>query len=306
MAQQIGVEIDCPFSPGMLKKVVHAGTQSGSFAEATVNLTALAEADVSRERVERWAKRIGQERITQVAALADAYQELPLPQRQIAPTCQVPQVACVQMDGGRIQIRERSVSPQNGDEKAANGHWRESLVGCLLSMTSDEHAEDPCPVIPKTFVDPQRMQELAREIKGVCAQLDGAEGRHEESPNDRPEKPKILVKSVIATRQGIDAFARKLVESAYRRGFSASNRKAFVADGAATNWSVHRQHFSHYVPILDFTHAVCYVWAAAMAGRSCKAAWSEYVLTCPRAFLPCRCCPANLLLGLCLLVHIVA
>ena len=52
----------------------------------------------------------------------------------------------------------------------------------------------------------------------------------------------------------------------HARGFNAAKRKAFVADGLATNWSVHRQHFSHYTPILDFTHAVYYVYAAAIAG----------------------------------------
>jgi len=49
-----------------------------------------------------------------------------------------------------------------------------------------------------------------------------------------------------------------------------------VADGSATNWGVHRQHFSHYTPILDFTHAVCYVYAAAMAGRRGETAWRDY------------------------------
>jgi hypothetical protein len=144
-------------------------------------------------------------------------------------------------------------------------------------MTSDEHAEDPCPTIPKTFVDAQRMHDLSREIKGFSAHPETTEKALEGSPDDRPEKPKILVKSVIATRQGMDAFGERLVAAAYRRGFSASPRKAFVADGAATNWSVYKKHFSHYTAILDFTHAVCYVWAAAVAGRSCQAAWSDYV-----------------------------
>lgn len=274
--RRIGVEIDCPFSPGMLKKIVHAGSQSPSFVSATKNLDALAEVQVSRERVERWTKRIGEQRVAQVNAHAEAYQELPLPQRQTTPTCQVPHVACVQMDGGRIQIRQRGASPQK-ENNEAKGYWRESLVGCLLSMTSEEHATDPCPTIPKTFVDPQRMQELSREIKGFSADLKQTEGPPEESPDDRPEKAKVLVRSVVATRQGIDALGRRLVAAAYRRGFSASQRKAFVADGSATNWSVHRQHFSHYTPILDFTHAVCYVWAAAMAGRSCEVAWHDYV-----------------------------
>jgi len=276
MTQVMGVDVDCPFTPGMLKKVVHAGSLSASFVAATKDLAALAEVEVSRERVERWTKRIGQQRIAQVDALAEEYQELPLPQRRTSPTEQIPQVTCVQMDGGRIQIRRRDVSSQDND-KQSNGHWRESLVGCLLRMTSKEHAEDPCPTIPKTFVDPQRMRDLVREIKGFSVCSETPQGPPEESPDDHAEKPKVLVRSVIATRQGIDTFGNRLVAAAYRRGFSAASRKAFVADGAATNWSVHNKHFSYYTPILDFTHAICYVWAAAIAGRSLDVAWSDYV-----------------------------
>jgi hypothetical protein len=68
-----------------------------------------------------------------------------------------------------------------------------------------------------------------------------------------------------------------LVAEAHCRGFQAARRKALVADGSATNWGVHKKHFSHYTPILDFTHAVCYVYAAATAGRTNRAAWDDYV-----------------------------
>ena len=86
----------------------------------------------------------------------------------------------------------------------------------------------------------------------------------------------MLVKSVVTTRQAIDVFGNRLIAAAYVRGFNAVKRKAFVADGLATNWSVHRQHFSHYTPILDFTHAVCYVYAAVLAARSQAIGWLTY------------------------------
>ena len=54
-------------------------------------------------------------------------------------------------------------------------------------------------------------------------------------------------------------------------------RKAFVADGSSTNWGVWQKYFSHYTPILDFVHALMYVYAAAMAGRhSANEGWSHY------------------------------
>lgn len=276
MTRAIGVEVDCPFSGSMLRKVVYAGSQSASFVTASKDLEALAEAPISRERVERWTKRVGSERVAEVEARSAAYQQLDLPARRQSPSAQIPAVACVQVDGGRIQIRSRQAA-QCASSEDAKGHWRETLVGCLLSMTSREHAEDPCPHIPQTFVDPQRMSLLSREIKGFSADAAQRLDPPEETPADRPERPQVLVKSVVATRAGIEDFGERLIASAYARGFGAAARKAFVADGSATNWSIHRKHFSHYTPILDFTHAICYVWAAALAGRSVEASWDQYV-----------------------------
>ena len=268
----IGVEIDCPFTPAILRKVAYAGSQSVSFVQATEDLQALAEAEVSRERVQRWTKRVGTERVEQAQQLADAYQALSLPERQQNPTEQVPHVACVMMDGGRIQIRDR----QQADNDA-QGYWKESLVGCCLSMVSKEHPSDPCPTIPPTFVDPARMGNLSREIKGFSASLEDVAASADEFSDDREGRPEVLVRSVVATRAGKDAFGERLVAEAHSRGFNAARRKAFVADGAATNWSVHKKHFSHYTPILDFTHAICYVYAAALAGRNNQAAWDDYL-----------------------------
>jgi hypothetical protein len=255
----------------MLKKVVYAGAQSASFAQATKDLAALAETAISRERVQRWTKRIGHERAVAAAADAADYQALPFPERRNSPMDQVPQVACVEMDGGRIQIRERA-APSADD---SSSYWRESLVGCLSSMTSVEHAADPCPLLPKTFVDPRRMNDLAREIKGFSSDIPADEAAIE-TPDDRLGRPRLLVRSVIATRQGLDRFGQQLVAAAHARGFHAACRKAFLGDGAPSNWSVHRQHFSHYTPILDFTHAVCYVYQAAMAGRPPTVGWEDY------------------------------
>lgn len=257
----------------MLKKVAYAGAQSSSFVRAAVDLEALAEVEVTAKRVERWTKRVGHERLAEVEEQAQAYEALPLPIRQESPTGQIPQVACVTMDGGRIQIRRRHEMPDSCSEK---GYWKESLIGCCLSMASQTHAADPCPTIPKTFVDPERMSELSQEIKGFTGTADIAVEPSNDSPLDREGRPEVLVRSVVATREGIDALGKRLVAEAHARGFHAAQRKAFVADGGASNWSVHRKHFSHYTPIVDFTHAICYVYAAALAGRSLASAWLEY------------------------------
>jgi hypothetical protein len=270
----LGVEPECPFTPAVLKKVVYAGSQSASFVQATKDLAALAELSVSRERVQRWTKRVGHERLHEVEAAAAAYQALPLPEQRRSPSAQVPQVACVQMDGGRIQVRPRDASCEPSEAK---GYWRETLVGCLLSMLSQEHDQDPCPELPGTFVDPRRMAELGREIKGFCHSADTHEEPPEAAVEDRPQRPRPLVRSVVACRAGVEVFGPRLVAAAHARGFNAAARKAFVADGSATNWGVHRKYFSHYTPIVDFTHAICYVYAAAMAARSSSDGWEVYI-----------------------------
>lgn len=272
MTGAIGVEVDCPFTPAMLRKVVYSGSQAPSFVQATKDLDALAETKISRERVQRWTKRVGEECVDRAQALAEAYQSLPLPERQKSPTDQVPQVACVMMDGGRIQVRDRHEAQHSNE-----GYWKESLVGCCLSMVSEEHEADPCPTIPKTFVDPERIHDLAREIKEISIVVEAADEPDEVPPDDRVGRPDVRVRSVVATCEGPEMLAPRLVAEAHARGFQATRRKAFVADGSATNWSVHRKHFSHYTPILDFTHAVCYVYCAAMAGRAVATGWRDYL-----------------------------
>ena len=185
----------------MLRKVSYAGAKSPSFVGATEDLIELAERTVSRERVQRWTKRVGQECVEEAEALADEYQVLPLPQQQKSPTDQVPQVACVMMDGGRIQVRDRHQA--EGDAK---GYWKESLVGCCLSMVSQEWAQDPCPAIPQTFVDRERMDELCREIKGFSASEEDDDDPCEEPLDGREGRPETLVKSIVATPHGKGCF----------------------------------------------------------------------------------------------------
>ncbi len=51
---------------------------------------------------------------------------------------------------------------------------------------------------------------------------------------------------------------------------------AFVADGSSANWGVWERHFSNFTPIVDFIHALSYVFQAAMAGRSFALGWEAY------------------------------
>ena len=279
MCKLLGIEPDSQLTPGTLKKVVHVGVHAGSFRQAEADLQVLAELSVSSQRIRRATERIGHERVAQRDEEAERFLKLPLPEQQRDPSGQAPPVACVEMDGGRIQIRDRNARPTPDDEPADSSRkgrfWRESKVGCLLSMQSETHAEDPCPTIPVVFVDPRRINEMSREIKGFSAEAEPSDKAEEASDVGR-KRPEILVKTVVATREDMHAFGRQLATAAWQRGFAGAARKAFVADGLAANWTVWKKYFSHYTPILDFVHAVMYVYAAAMAGRGFREGWDIY------------------------------
>jgi hypothetical protein len=270
--------VDYDYSPRLWEKLVYAGATSASFEQAAKDLKVLAEVGLSAERVRRCVERVGGERVVERQRLTVAYQALPLPQQQQSPVEQVPEVACVQMDGGRYQSRDRH-QPRAAQRDEREGFWREMKVSCLLSMTSQVSETDPCPQLPPTFVDPSRMREIAREIKGFStADASSADAPEptERRREDRAGRPQPLAKSVVASCDPVEKFGPRLAAAAYQRGFHAAKRKAFVADGSETNWGVWRKYFSHYTPILDFVHALTYVYAAAMAGRPLPAGWATY------------------------------
>jgi hypothetical protein len=45
-----------------------------------------------------------------------------------------------------------------------------------------------------------------------------------------------------------------MATGADRRGFFIAPKRAFLGDGSAYNWTIHRDHFSTFEPILDFIH----------------------------------------------------
>ena len=66
-----------------------------------------------------------------------------------------------------------------------------------------------------------------------------------------------------------------MAASAWSQGFYQAQRKGFVGDGQSANWSIWETHFKlrGFVPILDFIHALTYVFNAAMADRSFEEGW---------------------------------
>jgi hypothetical protein len=296
-------------SPQLQRKLVSAGTRHSSFAAASESVADLMGLEVKTKQIERLTERIGWERCAQRDAEVEHYLSLPLAQRKDKPAAvTAPDLAVVGSDGGRLQIRECSDKPLSNvqaptgtadaeeslppDEKYRGTHWREDKIGLVMTMTSQEQATDPCPQVPSAFVDPTRIAKLTRELKTKRSAAEEAAKQEAAKPADEPEEeekvlrsegkkirweaPEVLEKHLTATRRPWSAFGPMLAALAWKLGFFQAKRKAFLGDGSDNNWTMWRNYFSSFVPILDIIHAISYLFAAAMAGRSFAEGWTCY------------------------------
>jgi hypothetical protein len=268
------------YSPRVQQKMAYAGVKNVSYKEAADELVELAELEIGPKPIERLVKRIGQERIDQRDAAVATHQQLPLMEKDAVADSQrpCPAVAMVSMDGGRLQVRS---TPQSDSEPKPQptSHWRESKTAVLETYQSEVHPADPDPDVPRCFLDLKQTAELVRgQGHALPVGLD-FEGQTTPTPPEgstptgvdratRPGRPQRLVRSVLASRAASEDFGPMMHQAAWERNFFGAERRVFLGDGLATNWTIQRRHFSTFLPILDFVHALSYVFAAAFAGRS--------------------------------------
>ena len=284
-------------------KIVYAGSNNTSYEQGDADLRELADLTVGSKQVRRICKQIGGERCDERDEAVAHFQALPLVERKKAPEgVTAPTVAVVGVDGGRLQIFVRAATsdaaadtePNAGasdpeidddpDERTDNGrHWREDKIGLVMTMASPVHVGDPCPEIPANFVEPQRIVKLARELKKRAPpQAEATQSTADAEPaaaasRDEWERPEVESKRLVATRRPWEAFGPMVAARAWEWGLFGSSRQAFLGDGASNNWTMWRSYFSSFTPILDFIHALSYVFAAATAGRPFVEGWGCYV-----------------------------
>jgi hypothetical protein len=249
---------------------------------------------VATKPVERLTRAIGTERVAQRDAQVAAFQALPLAEKFDSPAAVVvPELACVFVDGGRLQVRERTVAtaatvaataePEGWEpERAGERFWREDKLGLLAVMASDRCQSDPCPDIPPGFVDVLTIPILVKQLGKVAAggNSDAAESAAcaAAAPGEgkRYEPPEVEHRVVVGSCRPWSAFAPLVAQAAWAAGFQRARRKAFVADGAANNWRLRQRYFGSFTAVLDFIHALSYVYAAATAGRPFASGWKCY------------------------------
>ena len=260
-------------TPKLTEKMVWAGSNLGSYAMAEEGVLQLAGQQVSHTRIRRQVNAVGEARVAERDEAVAQLKAMDLPvRRQGISHQEAPEVAVVMMDGGRYQRRDHFAA--RGATKRAQEsktHWRETKVGCLLSMTNEVHDEDPCPQIPDEFAHASAVQEIAKMAANTGENAASSETFPRQDPSDPalPEDagwyqpPKLKSRDVVASSQGSEEFGWHLETRARQLNFPAAGRWAFVADGAKTNWRIQQTHFPQATPIADLMHVLSYAWSAA-------------------------------------------
>jgi hypothetical protein len=233
-------------TPELNSAVVFLASEIRSFQRTAVAIRRVLKQNLSTSTIRRLAKDVGLE-LAEEAIEGDDREAV------------VPQVAVVSCDGGRIRTREpgrgRGVCPSG-----ENG-WRETKNASLERMTQPEQIDDfdPCPELPTTFKTTARVAKITEKpVPNV-----------DPSPDDERDRvcyqgPRRVLRTVLSSMATSDDFGPMMQGEARRRRFFESPRRAFIGDGLPWNWTIWKKHFRSFVPILDFIHAIHYVFHAAM------------------------------------------
>jgi hypothetical protein len=254
------------YSPLVLERIVSAGGLAKSFDVAAKLLKLVGEINVCSRQVNNLTVMVGEElardRDRQTAAYID--QPLPRTATRVEP---IPQLACVEVDGGRMQTRTAGEGP--GVHEA---HWRETKTAGFFRMKTTSHATDPHPALPRCFADRKQMQGLLPGVGDESADIQPV------TDHDPSWRPKVLFRTCCASLETSERFGPMMAAEADARGFFAAQRRAFLADGLPYNWSIQRKHFPTFEPIVDFVHPVERLYAAARAmHEEHDSAWPQYV-----------------------------
>jgi hypothetical protein len=271
------------YSPALLQKIVTAGARLHSFADAAFAL-GLSGLSISARHVQQLTQEVG----TNLAQARDEQAQKRRRRELLPRVATTPEVVAVEVDGGRL--RTRAADSGRGVHAAEN---KEDKIACLVTLTSVTHAEDPQPEPTPSFVQPRRIQRLVQQMAGQASDpLAGAdtspappEANQEAAtpttsvlnPEAEPWAPRRLVRTCVASMVASRSFGPLMAAEAQSRDFYAAPRRAFVADGQAYNWSIHRGYFADFVPIVDLLHVVCYLFKAAQAVEAESERWPLYL-----------------------------
>lgn len=271
-------------SPGLVDRITCLSAETRSYHRAEIVLRRFGHV-VSDNTVLRVTGDIGHELV--VRRDADPRSAESLAARPEA----APALAVVECDGGRFRMRE----PGHGRGVHLSGEgWRETKNACLISATHQTFDADPQPEPPDCFLDPKHVAKIAETQALSVAAPKATAPPSDDVVNERDAvvedvvastkgkkdwRPKRLVRTVIASVRCSRDFGRQMSREAKRRRFHEARTKAFLGDGLAWNWTIWKEHFADFTPILDFIHPLSYLFLAAKTAHpsSDDDAWSQYV-----------------------------
>jgi hypothetical protein len=200
-----------------------------------------------------------------------------------------PELAVVECDGGRIRMRQ----PGHGRGVHLSGDgWRETKNACLIRASGRTFHEDPQAEPPRCFCNPKHVAKLAETEALSVAAPRAAVPPSEESAAEPAEadvdgmgvskedwRPKRLVRTVLSSMKASRDFGRQMAREASRRRFHEAAARVFLGDGLPWNWTIWKQHFPDFTPVLDFIHPLSYLFLASKSvyPASPEDAWAQYL-----------------------------
>jgi len=273
----------------VLSKAVRQASKAPSFKEASEDLQALAEVEISPTHLQRLSERIGKEWAEVRDEAVEKFRQAKLERSYKEPPRGA---AAVMLDGGRLQTRA-----EDGGRGVSEASWRESKVACCLTLATKVQDVDPQPEPPAKFLEPTEAARLASEVKRRSRpsaersepdreRKQGSKGKGKKKrkkaakPQGLRKRKRSRVRTVVATMNNSETFGWQMAAEVHRRGLDRARRKACVCDGQAYNWSIYEMHLlpGGFVAILDFVHLMAYLYDAAHAYRGGDAArgWKTY------------------------------
>ncbi len=253
-----------------------AAAYAPSYSVGELMLRKIGGIQITGRGLNKTAVKIGSEMAAERDAQTEAYFNQPLPRQHAQPKTPI-ELACVSVDGGRMQTRD-----EGGGKGVHHPHWRENKNALFLRMKSGCFADDPQPDLPACYANRERMKKLLSGVGEGQTPLVAAEEAAasdvaaEQVANDwRPER---LFRTCLSSLEDRDAFGRMMEVEADARGFYHAAKQAFVSDGLPYNWVIQQRHFGNFTPILDFVHAVEHLYDAARCVHDdVQRRWMDYL-----------------------------
>jgi len=250
-------------------------------------LESLAGIKISARHINRMADKVGRELREQQQLRVELHAQGKLK----VEVSNIPELAVIETDGGRIRTRETECG--SGTHNPA---WKETKTALCMRMSSEVHEHDPAPEPPNSLQNRHYVGKLAKEVAGVATMetasvedddstpiADSSEEASAAAP-EKYESPKRLMRTCLASLDDSKTFGRMVAAEAHRKGFFQAARHAFVGDGMKCNWTMWKTHFATFIPIVDFIHVISYLYKAAVAiGESEDFGWglcADWIRAC--------------------------